>query len=456
MSLIVRLPRWLKQRFRGRRTESSGGQLREFVYLDEVSVYSLLASLKGGITETFTDTASLNSELRAAIGVPGSGVDAGLGLSRAQSSQVVRKATVQTHFKELYELEQSSLVIGAPMSANPTVANSVAGLEKMLTDSSGGGWLVDPASLRRGRLIEVDVELDTDPMFRMSAVINTVCNLIDENPVMFDATTTIQLGEMRAVARVLDSLLEGLVPVRGRLVDYECAAVDGKNVLIHKDILQNMPDNQRPRGEPTYIVGVIQQDLFWKDIRRTLFSKPRYTMLCRLAADGLTQKWSPVATDLFSSLVPQFDEQMSTFSRQAEAAMTSATPAATDLSIPASSGKSTIEAYVEGLATMHGAPLDSDFVAELLGRVPSDDSWLSSVDGFRPVFSDVTSRFDTHLSVVTSDNDAYEARRAALLQAHAIVPGPLDERRPREQGLSSPELATEERFLESEITAIYW
>ena len=65
MSISSRLGGWLRRLKPQKAPEPPSGLLREFVYLDEVSVYSILASRKGGIATEFTEsqTASLNSDV---------------------------------------------------------------------------------------------------------------------------------------------------------------------------------------------------------------------------------------------------------------------------------------------------------------------------------------------------------------------------------------------------------
>lgn len=459
MTLGLRLPTWVKRLLGRGQAEVELAGRREFVYLDEVSVYSLLASHKAGVADTFTETAtaSLTSDLGSSIGAAGTSVSAGVGSNQSQSSQVVRKATVQTHFKELYEIEQPMLAIGALGPTDPPTVMEVEDLEAMLRDSARGGWAVGCAALSRGELIEVNVELDTDPLFRLSTVINTVRRLIDENAALFARSGTTQLDEMRAVAQVLESLLEGLVPVRGRLVDYAFATIAGEDVLIHTAVLEKVAEGARPATQPVYVVGVAEHSFFWKDIRRTLFAKPRYTMLCRIAATGLSSRWSPTPTvDLLGALAPEFEERMSEFTSQAEATMrasarTTATPPALD-----ARGESVLRTYIALLAERKEAALPSDIVDELLNDTPKDDSWLSSVDSWRPVFASVTDRVDEHLGVETSPEEAHEARWAAVRAALYVWPGNLEELSPGGIGADSSVTAATERFLDSEIVAIYW
>ena len=459
MTLRLDLPAWVKRLFGRGQAEAELVGRREFVYLDEVSVYSLLASHKAGLADTFTETAtaSLTSDLGSSIGAAGTGVSAGVGSNQSQSSQVVRKATVQTHFKELYEIEQPMLVIRTLAPTDPPTPTDVADLQSMLEDSARGRWVVGRAALSRGELIEVDVELDTDPLFRLSTVINTVRRLIDENAALFARSSITQLDEMRAVAQVLESLLEGLVPVRGRLVDYTFATIAGEDLLIHNAVLEKMTDDARPLTGPVYVAGVAQHSFFWTDIRRTLVSTPRYTMLCRIAATGLSSRWSPTTTvDLLGALAPEFEERMSDFTSQAEAAMRASARTTATASAMDARGESVLRTYIALLAKRKEVALPADFIDELLNDAPSDESWLRNVDSWRPVFASVTDRVDAYLGVETSAEEAYEDRWVAVQAALHVPLGGLQEVSPEQIGSDSSTTPTTERFLDSEIVAIYW
>ena len=69
MDVVEGIRNWIRSRNRRRPRPNPTEPLREFVYLDEVSVYSLLASRKSGVATQFTDsqTASLNSELGGSL-----------------------------------------------------------------------------------------------------------------------------------------------------------------------------------------------------------------------------------------------------------------------------------------------------------------------------------------------------------------------------------------------------
>ena len=128
MSISSRVRAWLRRLKPQKAPENLTGLLREFVYLDEVSVYSILASRKGAIATEFTEsqTASLNSDVGGSVGVGFGGTkatfDSKVQAGHVQGSQVLRKAIIQTSFKELYDIEQASLALSPPDAHSmPTV-----------------------------------------------------------------------------------------------------------------------------------------------------------------------------------------------------------------------------------------------------------------------------------------------------------------------------------------------
>ena len=169
------------------------------------------------------------------------------------------------------------------------------------------------------------MELEADPIFRMASVITTLRELMEDNEEIFGHAVSAQLPQMRAIAQLLDGLLVGLVPIRGRLADYTSVSLCGQDVLIHNSILHQISPEARPETQTAYVVGVAERDLFWKDIRRVLFSNAKYTVFCRLATEGLADRWHPVkVADVLAGIVPKFDEMIRQFSEEARKAMTGA------------------------------------------------------------------------------------------------------------------------------------
>ena len=462
MSISSRLRSWLKRLKPRKVPENLAGLLREFVYLDEVSVYSILASRKGAIATEFTEsqTASLNSDVGGSVSVGFGGtkakIDSKMQAGHVQGSQVLRKAIIQTSFKELYDIERASLAFSPPDGHSTPTVKAVADIEETLDALADDNWIVDPSAIRRGELLEVEVELEADPIFRMASVITTLRELMEDNEEFFGHAITTQLPQMRSMAQVLEGLLVGLVPIRGRLVDYTSASIGRRDVLIHRSLLDQIGPANRPETHTAFVVGVAQRDLFWKDIRRVLFSKARYTVFCRLATEGLAERWHPVkVADVLAGIVPQFDEMIREFSEEARQAMT-----ATDTSSPSPivqhgrNESQVLEKYVTLVAAHHCQTLTPAVIDSLVRGITPPEDWLSSVDSRRPIFAEVTCRVDAALGVETSNEVAYELRVAAVAQAG--LEGNLAPQASNGSGRDQSPAFGPERFLDTEIVAIFW
>ena len=469
MSVASRLSNWLRSRKSRGSNEDSYRERREFVYLDGVSVLSILASRTGRIATESTEsqTSSQSSDVKGSFGVGLGGTKANLGskmqTSQIEASQVSRKAIIQSSFKDLYDIERSALVL-RPVGLDdmPTV-DLTRGLERLLGSLEGTGLLIDPSTLQRGELLEVEVELEADPIFRMATIITTFVGLMEDNEGLLQNAVTAKAPEIRSVARLLDSLLAGLVPIRGRLVDYEWMPLGSRDVLVHRSLIGQMPADALPEAYPAFLVGVAQSDLFWKDIRRVLFSQARYTVFCRLATNGLEDRWSPVKmADVFSGIASDFyemiqglgDELMSGFKRGVRSATNGTTDAAlsTMLNHDSQRGEPLLRNYMESLATYHERTIEHSVIEALTREVSRAENWLDSVDGYRPIFAEVTKKVDDSLEVETPPKVAHDLRVQALHQFR------LDEIRELDGSIvgGNHRGPQGERFLDSEIIAIYW
>lgn len=291
--------RWRRKRLaasrKARLREAKGAtELREFVYLDSTSVHSLVASRLGPIATEQTENEAREWESKAAgkVGADLAAFDLGASAETlrggSQSIQVLKKSIVQTTFKDLLELEGDTLLLGgrekrtsqkmAPLSANKLV---------------------------RGSLIELEVELDVEPVFRMATVISSLIGFVDRSPDLLDQVTRKQFAEGRAIEGLLRGLLDGLVPIRARVLDHR--------IVRSGDSLSIVPGRASPQNadEALCLVGVAEERLFWKDIRRVLFSRSRYRVLARIAEDGIRDSWTPIKLGhILEQIVPGFSAQM--------------------------------------------------------------------------------------------------------------------------------------------------
>jgi hypothetical protein len=301
---------WLRHRRASpNQSEDVLGPRREFVYLDEVSVYSLLASRLGSIPEQLTKSSSesLQSEVNSAVGVNyGLKAEVGskLGSASTSATQVVRKSMVQGAFKELVDVEHGKLALPDPVTGGELPsAVDLSSLTALAGDPESSLVLAadQPA---RGQLLEVEVELDADPSFAFNTVVSELVKFMDENPEVFPAGFEgIAAGE--AMNRILAQLMVGLVPLRCRLLDYQAVEIEEREFLVHRSVLSGREPPSGAEVRDVHLVGVAEEGLFWKDLRRVLFSRSRFTVMCRLGKDGLQPTWSPVKLiDVFKKVIP--------------------------------------------------------------------------------------------------------------------------------------------------------
>ena len=372
----------------------------------------------------------------------------------------MREAVIQTNFKELYDIEHKVLALRPAEADRLPKVESMGDLEGLLDSSQQASWLVDPSTIQRGELMEVEVELEADPIFGMATVIATFFELMEDSEHLLGSAATARLPEIRSAVGLLENLLGGLVPIRGHLVDYDWTQVRGCDVLVHRSLLRQIPLDARPKSYPAVLVGVTQRDLFWKDIRRVLFSQARYTVFCRLATSGLMGRWNPIKmADVFSSVAPDFDELIqnmgdeliSGFKQGVRSAIMNGTPDTPSTELYQTE-QEVLERYAESLADHHNCDLEPADVDTLTRGISRTENWLASVDYYRPVFAEVTTRVDNSLQVKTPADVACDLRFQAvqLWRLKDIVePNGSTVR-------GTPPEPKHERFLDTEVIAIYW
>lgn len=458
MSLTQRFRVWRRKHRRKRAAKKQGSPLREFVYLDDVSVYSLIASKLGAIATEFTDseTSSLGSELSSSVGANAGFLKSSIGSkvqsSETRGSQVLRKSIVQTTFKELYELEKANLNPQPLTEPSPRLADGTP-LSKVLEELDEP-WIISGDTLNRGDLVEVEVELEAEPIYKNSAVISTLMQLIDQNSLLADAVKASDLREVEAIAQILERLLAGLVPVRARATTYSVLEVDNQDLLIHKDVCRSLPESDRARLRPLNLVGVAEESLFWKDIRRILFSNSEFRVFSRVSRSGIQRSWTPVKlAHVLEGVMPDFGQHLELFNLSfVEHA--GATEAQSILS-----GNDAVSRAVAHYAAMAAAaagrelPEHFDYLNTL--DSPVDAVTLDSVEARRRIFGSLTSYLEREFNISIAPVAAAQLRTAAMLDAGFEPDGSLTQ---ADHVVVQP-APTQDRaqaFLDVEFVAIYW
>lgn len=286
----------------------SANPLREFVYLDEVSLCSLLSSKKGEMTTTTSrqESKSVENESRDTLSIGHSNVGKIEGTSRFQTRnsstlQTAKKATVQSWFRELDKLKGIRL-LETVQQVEPF--KNVEEFQKCLNPSV----CIKDENLKRGELVEFRVRLSTDPIFHIVTLMSEFKGMAKDFPEMMGGHGELeQLADVEGISLVLQRLLAGLIPVRAKVLDYAVVNMEGEEHIVHIDAITDLEVD----AKPFEIVCVTELDAYWKDIRRVLFSDAEFTMLARISKSGLQTVWTPIKlADLMKGLVPDLSQQL--------------------------------------------------------------------------------------------------------------------------------------------------
>ena len=462
MKILSTIRDWIARRRECRSSILEEDGRREFIYLDEVPVHSLLASRERGIATQYTDTQTYSQadqiSSSASIGLSSTkaGLDSRTQSSESYGSQVLRKATIQTNFKELYDIEGERLVLRPRSDVCRLEVKEVADFERLEEQSAGDRWIIGPDRLRRGELVEVEVELEAEPIYQVAEVITTFRQLIEGKEQLFGEAISDQTSAMQGIAQVLEGLLIGLIPVRGRLIDYRAASIGDSDLLVHQSLLARTSSEMQVKTYPVYLASVTQRDLYWKDVRRVLFTKARYTAFCRIETNGLGATWNPVkAANVLSGIAPDFEALIKKFSMDSHAAMaTGIDTGQRQQRQVADRGVELLEAYVSLLAEHHRKDLTNTDAESLVSfdDKSREEDWLDTIEGRRKVLRGVTERFDDELGTETSRELASKLRQAALCRVG--IKKSSESASP--DGSHWDGIVQEERFLSAETIAIYW
>ncbi len=457
-SPIQRFRSWRVRRLIKRALKkSSGADRREFVYLDEVSVYSLLASRLGPVTAELTEsqsstlTSETNVEAELSAVAAKAKASSKIQGARASGTQVLRKATIQSTFKQLLGIERP--ILKSPPHDYGAPFPSLAQLADTYESDSAKEWITDPSKLERGELIEVVVEVAVDPIYRLSAIIETMAELLDEFPAMASSADRAQFDQAHDLNRILDKFMVGLVPLKCRAVDYRCIDLDGKEVLVHRSVLEGLPSAEAPNSREVYVVGVTEVDLYWKDLRRILYSSSRFTILCRIEDAGLHQTWLPVKlVDVLGAVVPDLSGQMRTLGEGALQAITSATSIGGDAQLRLQRSRA-LEIFGSRLANDVSRTISEATLVQIRRAAEWGSSQdFSSVDSRRLAFDAVQRLVEADTSHTFDPSVVVQLRSEVMVQAGLNSDGSVSN-----TPMPTPQpTRSDERLLDTEIIAIYW
>lgn len=455
---------WLKSQKRKSREASKArlNELREFVYLDEVSVTSLLSSRRGRIPHEFTESitaamkAEINGQVEAGVGVAKGRIGSKYESSRSTNSQMVSKATAQTLFKTLYDEEEGLLVL-----REPTSAEKVPDLNAVRGYFTGGNpestpWIVPVKNMKRGQLIEVEVELEADAAFQMSMIVSTFKELSEESEEIRRQLSGPTFDEMLSVNQMLENMLVGLIPIRCLLVNWKAVEHEGREFFVHQSLMEHVKEVEGLLIHKTHVAADTEKDLYWKDIRRVLFDGSRFRLFCRVNRTGLTSSWNPVRlANVLHKVHPNFGQQMQDFSSMVSVA---------------------VEVTQRGMRERHPSPSDPRVVAQIrYASLLADELKVDLLDSDKAKLSEMASRNASGINGVLDSREVFsplktwleakatttiEAERDATLRYQALEDAGLGLTEPAANtfDFSNQKLTdgTPGKVLEVEVVGIYW
>ena len=428
--------------------------LREFIYLDEMSLCSLLASQKGEITENITSHSG--DEIIAEAGgkissnvplMPSGEINSRFQTTNSSSLQTVRKANAQSLFRELHKLDYLRKI------KSVEVANKATSIEDL--KSGKFDTVVHRAdSLKRGDLVEFKVRLSASWIFQMSTMVAEFSEMFDESPALFMSHVNfIDLYQAKNANKIISKLLAGLIPVDGVVSDY-VVVDDGTDQLItHREIISDL----NLVRSPLRIVGVTEHLAYWKDIRRVLFADNEFTMLCRLSKSGIQNDWNPIkVADIFREIAPDLAQQIETSSK---AAFVQSATGRCDERVESSDAKMAIALtrYKDNLILgMEHSAADEDLLAldRLISQVSLENK---SAEGQRAAFAKVKAMIETATQKQIDSSVDLAAREAVRksLDLPLFPEANTQEYWPREIENSVIEESAS-NLLDVEVIAIYW
>ncbi|RLM33028.1 hypothetical protein DVK01_19120 [Haloarcula sp. Atlit-120R] len=254
---------WIKSRF-SEESDDDPEPLREFIYLDETSVVSLLASLEGEITESLiTRSESVNREL----GKSNKGLSyKGTGYNRTNESETlersgsetIQRSVIQSRFDELYEARQNQLLL----------------------PSEGGLKLED---VSRSEIIELDGYVNVAESYRVFKILEYLTDTFEDIEELEESIEDIPREELDAVSGFLSSLYGDQVPVK----------IDAANYRIVEGHIQHIHNlDSAEEGKPISIVAYLNRDSLWDDPLTVFSDNTEFTIYGRVISNEVD--WTPL------------------------------------------------------------------------------------------------------------------------------------------------------------------
>ena len=441
---------WLALRNKFRRQKDVGQfQLREFIYLDEVSLQSLLVSLHGELTEkkSITDSTSNTRNVGGNIDTNNLaplklGFTAQYQSGKSSATQTETKATAQSWFRELYETPNILGVQPLEDDAQTMTVKSSADI----IPGDHPNYCIRSSELQRGTLVELKVALATDPYFNVVTSISEFFKLSE------NISDLNGYSEIKWQIELLQQLLAGLIPIKAEILNYHALKVGDDTYLVHEDKVKVTEVSSSKIK--VNLVGVTELSAYWKDIRRVLFSNQEFRILCRISRPGLVQDWNPIKLlDLFGTFIPQEEihnlkETLKLLSYNVDAASTAETDNDAN-----SKMRLALEEYIKSSCKHARREIGRDEVKGIIDKVLKGNFDEGSMGDRKVLYEKVDGELAS-LKIDVPPNIRVTLREGssekAGLSHRLFTSAPSEVKKVEEKSVA------EELFIEAEIIAIYW
>lgn len=435
-------------------TDGAPEPLREFVYLDEVSLGSLLASQKGEITENITSqignehVTELGSKISTSSPImPSAEVNSRFQTTNSNALQTLRKATAQSLFRELHKIPHLRKI--QPIK----VVKSADSLESLFSGEFSNA-IHNASCLYRGDLVEFKVKLSASWIFQISSMVAEFSDMFDESPVLFiDNVKFTDLYQAKNANKIIIKLLAGLVPVDGVVSEYVVVLHGNEKSIVHKDAVKGINVD----FYPLRIVGVTEHLAYWKDIRRILFSDNEFTMLCRLSKNGIQSDWNPIkVADIFKEIAPDLAKQIEVSSR---AAMLQSANSQREQATDSAEAKLTfaLAKYQARFLEKISHSLSDSQISQLDRSIASLHVNSLTAEGQRSAFANVRAMIEAATGLTIDATEDLELRDNIREHFGLSLFPQISENNPEiVESDIQPDTTEEANLLDVEVVAIYW
>jgi len=375
---------------------------RQFIYLDDLSVESLLASKgEGGITSQVTKEKSNeeSEELRGDIG----GSIGGIG-SKVSASKMQRNAN-RTASVNHFNLVQSQFT---RLHNSDRIKFRTLDKESNIED------------VERGDILEIEANISVNKLYRTSKTFEYLDDLFPD-----------EIGEnhqIRSVMEKLSSLFEDSIPIVGKATSLDMA----KN----GDIKENYdPDN------PLTFVGNLKHELLWTDPANSLYGEEEFIVVCRVKAvkeDENTKslKISEIIEPLMPKTADSFEEEME------KAVNAMETQISEYDAINTNQGESFLAKYSQELQKRY-VEIGKEENKKLLQTTLQESGEFNN-----------QSEKQYKKSLTEEFTDSYEEKTSTTIEPEERLE--IREKIRTENSDANTETEGSEKVVESEIIAIYW